>query len=475
MKRYPSWIPILRRSLLALAVLATVVAAAWVEEDMRGERELRRFEQKCRDEGEPLDYMFYRPAPVPDAQNLFQAPILAQFAKDSDASAVAKYQKENPLPLDLMRILGHWQRAERTDFAAVFAILKKTPQPGSGPEARQAAQLVLDSLRGVQAGVDRLCDAARERPYSQIEFRADGYMGSGFRTLRYFTQALTLRAAAEVELGRYDDAYRDIYTSMRLVEGAATFPSHLHLQIANVMEMFSLQPFWEGFVKGAWTDSQLGTIQDLMSRLHPLRALPAALAAVRASSVPYFESDVVRPRWMPAGWWKLNIARFFQPGSGGGWNPSSYDAAAERINLRAIGQADAQSEALRHSYSPTLWLARRYAWPHQIAVVVGFLQNSLTLGRTACALQRYRLAHGRYPESLSGLVPGLLPSVPNDVVDGEPLRYACADGAHFKLYSIGLNGIDDHGALPGKLGPTQMSLAWASTEGDWVWPQAPVN
>ena len=475
MKRFPSWITTLRRTLLSLAVLATIIAAAWVEEDMRGERELRRFEQKCREEGEPLDYMFYKPAPVPDSQNLFQAPILAQFAKDSDASAAAKYQNEYPLPLELMRVLGHWQSAEPTDFAEVFVILKKRPQPGSVPDSRQAAQLVLDSLKGVQTGVDELCDAARQRPYSQIVFRADGYLGADIRTLRYFTQALTLRAAAEVELGLHDDAYRDIYTSMRLAEGAFAYPSHIYLLMANVMERLSLQPFWEGSVKGAWTDSQLGTLQDLLSRIHPLRELPAALAAGRAASVPHFEFDVVRPRWMPAGWWKLNIVHFFEPGSGGGWNPSSYDAGAERINLEAIARADAQSEAIQRTHSPTQWLARKHAWPHQIASLVGSLQNTVTLGRTACALQRYRLEHGRYPDSLSGLVPGLLPSVPNDVIDGQPLRYACADGAHFKLYSIGLNGIDDHGALPGKQGPAMLKSAWVPTEGDWVWPQAPVK
>jgi hypothetical protein len=42
---------------------------------------------------------------------------------------------------------------------------------------------------------------------------------------------------------------------------------------------------------------------------------------------------------------------------------------------------------------------------------------------TAVAAERYRLAHGRWPGSLSDLTPNLLPSVPLDPFDGDPLRY----------------------------------------------------
>jgi type II secretory pathway pseudopilin PulG len=76
-----------------------------------------------------------------------------------------------------------------------------------------------------------------------------------------------------------------------------------------------------------------------------------------------------------------------------------------------------------------------------------------------CALQRYRLRQGAYPESLAALTPALLESVPHDIVSGNPLRYQRTDDGRFLLYSVGWNEKDDGG------GTSHEEL-----EGDWVWP-----
>ena len=83
----------------------------------------------------------------------------------------------------------------------------------------------------------------------------------------------------------------------------------------------------------------------------------------------------------------------------------------------------------------------------------------------ACALERYRLAHGQLPEKLEALVPELLAQVPHDVIDGQPLRYR-RTGEGFVLYSVGWNEVDDGG-----------QIAWTNDKpprqdlerGDWVW------
>ena len=66
------------------------------------------------------------------------------------------------------------------------------------------------------------------------------------------------------------------------------------------------------------------------------------------------------------------------------------------------------------------------------------------LARTALALERYRLAHGQYPESLDALVPDILPEVPLDPFDGKPLRYVRSD--RVAVYSIGEDLQDDSGS-----------------------------
>jgi len=85
---------------------------------------------------------------------------------------------------------------------------------------------------------------------------------------------------------------------------------------------------------------------------------------------------------------------------------------------------------------------------------------------TALALQRYKLAHVEYPQSLTDLVPDFLPVLPLDPFDGNPLRYQPLSAGGYLLYAIGPDGTDDHGDATK---PKHRSLLDGK---DIVWPQA---
>lgn len=83
----------------------------------------------------------------------------------------------------------------------------------------------------------------------------------------------------------------------------------------------------------------------------------------------------------------------------------------------------------------------------------------------AIALERYRLAHSRYPDSLEDLTPDYLPAIPVDPIDGQPLRYRVdADGAA-AVYSIFADLKDDGG--------TTDIDDWTMQDGDYVWRLTP--
>jgi hypothetical protein len=91
------------------------------------------------------------------------------------------------------------------------------------------------------------------------------------------------------------------------------------------------------------------------------------------------------------------------------------------------------------------------------------IQAQVDLARTGCALERYRLAHGSYPNSLNPLAPQFTAQVPHDLINGQPLHYRLtSDG--YVLYSVGWNEKDDGGVVVltkgGAVNPEQ---------GDWVW------
>jgi len=96
------------------------------------------------------------------------------------------------------------------------------------------------------------------------------------------------------------------------------------------------------------------------------------------------------------------------------------------------------------------------------------------------ALEVFRREHGKYPESLSDLVPQLLPEVPADRITGEPVRFRIVNSQPL-VYSVGADRKDD-GGRPARakssqggryLAESQIAAVWDATsdsmpDGDWV-------
>ncbi len=62
------------------------------------------------------------------------------------------------------------------------------------------------------------------------------------------------------------------------------------------------------------------------------------------------------------------------------------------------------------------------------------------------AAERYRRQHGRWPASVTALVPDFLPQVPADPFDGQPLRLRRVDDG-LVIYSVSFDETDDGGKL----------------------------
>jgi hypothetical protein len=91
-------------------------------------------------------------------------------------------------------------------------------------------------------------------------------------------------------------------------------------------------------------------------------------------------------------------------------------------------------------------------------------QACVDLARVACALERYRLTSGQFPETLEALVPKFMEKLPHDVINGQPLKYRRTDDGQFVLYSVGWNNADDGGKVElTKSGNPD----WQ--KGDWIW------
>ncbi|MGH7940654.1 MAG: hypothetical protein ACREFR_06235, partial [Limisphaerales bacterium] len=100
------------------------------------------------------------------------------------------------------------------------------------------------------------------------------------------------------------------------------------------------------------------------------------------------------------------------------------------------------------------------------AINVAYGQTAANLARVAITLERFRLAHGQYPDSPGSLSPQFIPSLPHDIINGQPLQYRRTADGQFVLYSVGWNETDDGGVVvPDK----KSSFGVDRRLGDWVW------
>lgn len=150
------------------------------------------------------------------------------------------------------------------------------------------------------------------------------------------------------------------------------------------------------------------------------------------------------------------------------------DAVNQRIYpARAAADEAAFAKAMARGFPPYRSLAKLLL-PGLVSAPTkfGFGQTRVNEAIVACALERYRLAQGSFPESLQSLSPRFLQKMPHDIVTGAPLKYRRTSDGRFILYSVGWNEKDDGGQVvqpTEKRGEPDRKPGWELTEGDWVW------
>jgi hypothetical protein len=87
--------------------------------------------------------------------------------------------------------------------------------------------------------------------------------------------------------------------------------------------------------------------------------------------------------------------------------------------------------------------------------------TTVAQAQIACALERYRLEKGSYPEKLDELVPATIGKLPPDPIAQAPMLYRRTAAGGFDIWSVALNRIDD------SAGEKQDTLP--RNQPDWVW------
>lgn len=302
-------------------------------------------------------------------------------------------------------------------------------------------------------------------------------------TMKECSMALGLRSIAELDDGQAEAAADDVALILRLEEELRQEPFLISQLVRVAMLNIAQQPIWEGIVSHHWSSDQLARIEAALSRIDMAADYGTAIRGENAcctSGVEYLVKhggldEMLRPGSpeTPRCLWSLIPS---------GWVRQNQVSCSRLLLERYLPVADAKG----HAFYPTLaesavqeveCLGGPYSMVSRLflpalsksAFKFAQAQAYANLNLAACAIERYRLAHGQYPRRIQEVVPDFLPSVPTDPftetkIAPAPLRYKLTSSGDFVIYSIGWNLKDEGGTLA-----TKKSGAIDYEQGDVVW------
>jgi hypothetical protein len=517
-----AWIPPVRRPFtwllrwrfLALGCLATLVALFYAVEDWRGRNAWQNYKRAWESKGERFDLASFVPPPVPNEQNFFETPLWNDLHTvqthgldvwdDTDWGSHAVFSIYGPASDSKAPSPGNWMKPQRADLAGWQAYYRGSNNlfaARSGPptnyfpiakEPHAPAADVLLALSRFETN-RQLLIAAAARPQARFWINYDAGFASVFphlARLKITSMYLSLHADAALKAGDRATAFEDLRLLFRLLDTIRSEPTLISHLVRISMLQIGLQPVWEGLADRQWTEGDLSIIGGELGKLDFLVDYGFAMRGERACcdlwGVDYLRKaginglDALFPpstpgeaaefekvmgnalfRLVPSGWFdqnKLSLCRLQE----------HYLLPIVDLQQRVVYPAlvqESQSAINRLRPRPYDALSRMFL-PGVAGCAGRFAraQNSVELARGACALERYRLANGQFPETLEALAPKFIEKVPHDIINGRALKYRRTDDGQFVLYSVGWNETDDGGKVElTKSG----NLDWQ--KGDWVW------
>ena len=476
---------------IGLALL-TLVALVITFESWRGKRAWLKFKTEWEAKGERFDLASLRPKPVADSENFAATPFFAPLFKYHhtnnppvviwhDSNALNRAQnttlsgaKEGHAPS-----LGSRAKTNRTDLKLCQDYYRSN-QNFSLPERNQSPGAdILSALSKYDDVLAELRDSGK-RPYAAFPIHYDESFYAvlpHLATLKSLSGILRLRTLALLAENRPAEAVADVRLNLRLGEALKSEPLLISQLVRIAVLSVTTDAVWEGLSTGGWNDQQLAEIQASLSSIELLPDYQFALRGERAFSNDLFdkmraghqfagdEEVISMSRYAPDGFLyhnQLAINRFHQK-----YSFHMVDAEKRRVYVdRANQSSDPPELKTRHPY----YIMAHLLVPALSKAAGRFAQTQTTVDQAAlaCALERYRLAHGQYPEALAALKPKFVRAIPHDIITGEALHYSRIEKDKFVLYSVGWNEKDDQGTPAPATGSDT-----ARKTGDWVWAPAP--
>ena len=513
--RVPAWRRVsqmiaARWVLFACLAVPTGIALFYAVENFRGTRAWNNYRKEAEARGLNLSFAAHIPAPVPDAENGALTPwVQSWFPKpranpdpfwpELKTKAEQRITRRKPDGQRHFTDLVAWKDAiESTIAAGETKSSKKFPERDRESAERMAvAPIVLNALVDYRPALDELRAASKKpRVRYPVDYRLDdpyAILLPHLAKIKAAVSVLGLQSSAELALNKSDDAFHDVLLMLWLAESLREEPFLINQLVRVACLQITTQTVWEGVAQQRWTDAQLKEFQAQFAKLDFFSSLNNSLSAERAGALlaidqmrkrnaikqilgPEFTGSAMSEQWAweflpwlaPRGWFRLETV--------------NYCRAMDTQLLKAIDSEKRMIDKDRVSINTkrvekdlgkgsALFLQHKMA-TKLLLPAVGTAARKFALGQVnadeaavACAVERYRLARGKLPETLDVLVPDFMAKIPHDVLAGGPLQYRRLSDKEFSLSSVGWPKEEVDGG--------QRPFGWTDTQrSDWVWQSA---
>jgi hypothetical protein len=477
--------------LVGLGCLLALSVVVLVEENIRTKHNWNVHRSVLQQKGENFNLSHFVPPTIPDDQNFTMTPLLKPIMEfkhtkngvvwlDTNASAkVSNLRSElQSKGITNNSKAGSIERGTFADLKTYQEFYKGNTNYYQPTTPGPAGEDILIALSKFDSELNELKEAMKTRPLAKWNVRyTDGdsvfaillpHLGH-IKGLVVFCQ---IHGIAAADAGLSQMALEDFLVALRLSDSVKNTPILIDHLVRLATLNLTIQGIRDGLYRHTWNSEQLLELEKQLASIDLLSEAKVSLRGERVMSILGIEqirtgtvdtkeigmgvSLQKLPRLVSCVFYQnmLTVSELHQE-----MIDLSID---EKQHLVFTNQMPTMREFQKQRKTPYNMLAGLLMPAYErVTIKVARVQTMVDAARTACALERYRLEHGTFPDSLT--------NGPMDVMDGKPLRYRKTSDGGYVLYSIGWNGVDDGGVTGFKKNRETGKESPDAETGDWVW------
>lgn len=367
--------------------------------------------------------------------------------------------------------LEDWAQAFREHFEGTEtpgkSRLRQFPDYPRAPEGSSSARIVETALSVADPLLQEILQASL-RPYSRFPIHYEEGFGTllpHLASLKSLSRYLQVRMSAKLALGEKDAAFDLMLGAFRIMDAVQEDRVLISQTVRYAQSYITSLQLWSAVEAHVWSLDQWKTLQAAYENQDFISPTLAAWRGERGLAInaldlwidnrssfikeqQYLFPDPTTPgdlfvrkvlvQFQPRGWTRqiqkhyslryqrsIDALKLVQTGT----DPKGIQALIDEPRLRSEDSFFAQ--------------IRRSLQLNEVADIPKMARAIFTsrCAATACALQRYRLEFGSFPDDLNLLVPKYMKSVPINILNGKPLDYIKTSPHKFMFEASGPDNV----------------------------------